>query len=116
MVIGVVMAQARRISLGHLAINFCRSCTDEEEEETVLYLLGTCPALCYSRKIHLGAYYIHNLSNLSNIDIDSLCCFIISFRWFQDYGIVSANCDITMGSMGPKSVHPVHLGGRRTIF
>ena len=55
MVVGVITGHwimgthARRIGPGHLANDFCRSCRDEEEEETVPHLLGTCPALCQSR-------------------------------------------------------------------
>ena len=50
-VIGVIMwhciigTHARHIGVGHLANDFCRSCGDEEEDETILYLLCTCPAL-----------------------------------------------------------------------
>ena len=52
----------RRIGLGHLGNYFCRSCVDEEENETVLYLLCTCPALGRRKKSHLGAFYMENLN------------------------------------------------------
>ena len=59
-------------------------CRDDEGEETVLHLLETRPALCQMIKIHLGAYYIDDLSDLSNIDVGSLSLFIVSFRRFRD--------------------------------
>ena len=46
----IMDTHARRIGLGHLASDFCRSCTGEEEEETVRHLLGTCADLCRERK------------------------------------------------------------------
>ena len=74
----------RRIGVGHLANDFCRSCRDEEEEETVPHLLGTCPALCQRRKKYLDAYYMDNLKELSRIDTGSLNRFIRSSEWFQN--------------------------------
>ena len=56
----------------HLAKDLCRSCRDEEEEEMVLRILGTGPALFQRRKRQLSAYYIDELSDLSNIDFGSL--------------------------------------------
>ena len=60
MVVGVTTGHcimgthAWRIGIGHLANDFFRSCRDEEKEEAVLQLLGTCPAICQRRKKHIG--------------------------------------------------------------
>lgn len=62
-------AHAKPMYLPHLANDLCRSCMDEEEEERMLHLLGTCPALCVRRKRYLGAYNFENLQNLSGIDM-----------------------------------------------
>ena len=53
----IMGTHAKRLSLGHFANDFCRRCRDEEEEETVLHLAGTCPNLCKRRRKYLGAYY-----------------------------------------------------------
>ena len=75
---------ARRIGVGHLANAFFISCRDEVEEETVLDLLGTCPAVCQKRTRHLDAYYIDFLGDLSKIDVGSLRRFNVSSSWFKD--------------------------------
>ena len=74
---------SRRIDLGHLANNFCRSCRDEEEE-TVPYLPATCTDL-YQRRKYLGAYYMDGLEKLSRFDIGSLNRLIGSSVWFFFY-------------------------------
>ena len=65
-------APAWRNGVGRLANYFYRSCRYKKEKDTVLHLLGTFPALCQRRKAHLVAYHIHDLGNLSNIDVDCL--------------------------------------------
>ena len=64
------------IFIRYLKNKFCRSCRDKEE--TVLHLLGTCPALCKRTKRYLGAYYTDDLSDMLNIDFRSLSRFIVS--------------------------------------
>ena len=68
--------------MGHLANDFCRSCSEEKEEEIVTHLLGTYRAIRQRRKRRLGAYYIDDQSDLLKIDFGSLSRFIVSFRWF----------------------------------
>ena len=68
--------------LGLFANDFCRSCMDEEEEETIPHLLCFCPALSRRRKLHLGAPYYNDIGDLMNIDIKSLLRFIRSSNWF----------------------------------
>lgn len=60
------------MGLGHSTNDFWRSCRDKEKEETILYLLGICSALCLITKSHLGAYYYRNLCELSCINLGSL--------------------------------------------
>ena len=60
---------ARSIDLEQLAIGFCRSCRDEEDEQSVLQLLCICQVLCQRRNKYLGAYYMDFLEKLSRIDI-----------------------------------------------
>ena len=52
------------IGLGHLANDFCRSCGDEEKDETILHLLCTWHVLGQRR--HLGAYIMQQLDELSS--------------------------------------------------
>ena len=62
-----------------ISIHFHRSFRNEEKEET---------ALCQRRKKHLGAYYIHDLLDLSNIEVCSLSRFIGNSKWSQHYGCI----------------------------
>ena len=55
---------ARRIGLKLLVNDFCRSYGDKEENETILHLLYTCPALGANRKRYLEAYYMQDLDEL----------------------------------------------------
>ena len=74
---------ANCIGLGHLANNFCRSCRDEEEEETFPHWLGTYPTLCQRRRKYLGTYNIDDLEDLSRIEISSINRFIRRSKWSQ---------------------------------
>ena len=47
----------RPIGLGQIVNDFCRSCS-KKEDETILHLLCTYPAIGQRRKRHLGAYYM----------------------------------------------------------
>ena len=84
MVVGVITGHcimgtnARRIGFGHLGNDFYRNCGDEEEEEIVPHLLGTCPHLFQRRNNYLGIYYMNDLEQLSRIDIGCLNHFIES--------------------------------------
>ena len=66
---------------GHCIMDTPANCIGpEKEEETVPYLLGTCPALLQRRRKYLRTYYVSNLEELSRIDTGSLNCFIRSFE------------------------------------
>jgi len=60
---------------------FCRSCRDEEEEETVEHLICFCPALCRLRLKHLGKPFIHDLTEISEINPKNISAFIKSSGW-----------------------------------
>lgn len=70
------------IRLGVPSNDFCRSCMDEEEEETIQHLLCTCPALSNRRNIYLGNFFFDNTSELATIDVRCLSRFIDSTKWF----------------------------------
>jgi len=48
---------------------FCKSCRDEEEEETVEHLFCFCPALCRRRLKHLGNPFIDDLTEIAEINV-----------------------------------------------
>jgi len=63
---------------GRLKYDFCRSCRDEEEEETVEHLLCFCPALCRPRLKHLRSPFIDDLTEISDINLKNISAFIKS--------------------------------------
>lgn len=63
--------------------DFCRSCRDEEEEETMVHLLCHCPALSRKRFSAMGQPLFDNLSDLQSVGIKSLMQFINSSYWFS---------------------------------
>jgi len=56
--------------------DFCRSCRDEEQEETIEHLLCFCPALCRLRMKHLGNPFIDHLTEISGINLKNGSAFI----------------------------------------
>lgn len=72
---------ARRLRV--TAFDFCRSCQDEEEEETPQHLLLCCPAFARQRFKFLGGYSLHSLSEIGRIDPMSISSFIESTKWFK---------------------------------
>ena len=80
----IIRMHASRIDLGYLANDFCRSCGDEEEDETVLYLLCTCAALDRKRMSHLVAINMEDLNELPCMEIGNLTRFIESSGCFLD--------------------------------
>jgi len=61
--------------------DFCRSCRDEEEVETVEHLLCFCPALCRLRLKHLRSPFIDDLTEISEINLKNISAFIKSSEW-----------------------------------
>lgn len=64
--------------------DFCRSCMDEEELETIEHFVCHCPALSGQRHASLGSKELHDLSDLSDVKIQHLRSFIRSSNWFND--------------------------------
>ena len=80
----IMGTHARRIDLGHLANDFCRSCRDVEgmgREGGYPSLAGYIPGFFQRGRKYLLNYYIDNLKELSRIDIGSLNRFIRSSEW-----------------------------------
>ena len=58
-----------------LSNDFCRSCGDEEEVESIEHLLCLCPALSRRRRATLGSYFFVELANLADVGIRQLLSF-----------------------------------------
>ncbi|KAM8702144.1 hypothetical protein ACLKA7_005588 [Drosophila subpalustris] len=61
--------------------NFCRSCRDEEEEESPEHFFCSCPALSNRRLRTLGKPFLDDLSGLSAIPPRKIALFIQSSNW-----------------------------------
>ncbi|KAI8115864.1 hypothetical protein CVS40_11986 [Lucilia cuprina] len=70
---------ARRIGLPFN--DYCMSCQNENEEETITHLLCDCPALAEARFQTLGLTYFGDLTELSNIKLERLLEFIYLSNW-----------------------------------
>nr|pir hypothetical protein - fruit fly (Drosophila miranda) transposon TRIM [Drosophila miranda] len=70
---------ASRLSIPHN--DFCRSCRDEEEEESVLHFFCHCPALGNRRLRILGAAFLADISGLSEIKPGTLSKYIQATGW-----------------------------------
>ena len=77
----LIGSHARRFNVP--AFDFCRSCLDEEEEESPQHLLLHCPALARLRFKHLGSYFFNSLSELVCVSPTSVSNFIRSTKWFE---------------------------------
>jgi len=58
--------------------DFCRSCRDEEEDETVEHLLCFCPALCRLRMKHFGSPFIDDPTEIVGINLKNISAFMKS--------------------------------------
>jgi ribonuclease HI len=72
---------ARRMGLQYN--DFCRSCGEVEEEESVPHFLCFCPALSHSRNLFLGSHLMGSLSELGNSNVKDVLRFVRSSKWFQ---------------------------------
>ena len=63
--------------------DFCRSCQDEEEIETIKHFLCDCPALAQRRLKHLGAPFFSDILMLSEIPPCRMANFIKSSGWCE---------------------------------
>lgn len=66
--------------------DFCRSCRDEEEVETMVHLFCQCPALSRKRFLILGRPELDDLSDLRSVSIRDLMLFIKNSNWFSLQG------------------------------
>ena len=64
------------------ANDFCRSCRDEEEPETVEHLLCGCPALMRNRLSILGDTFFEGLGEVGRVDPLRILSFVRRARWF----------------------------------
>ncbi|KAL7725810.1 hypothetical protein ACLKA6_017640 [Drosophila palustris] len=63
--------------------DFCRSCGDVEEMESVQHLLCDCPALQRRRNRFLGKPFFVDLGSLANVRLEDLAHFLDSTGWFH---------------------------------
>lgn len=68
--------------LGVPSNEFCRSCRDERETESIVHLLCECPALKERRLACLGARFFDDLDDLAEIALMDLNRFIQRSGWF----------------------------------
>lgn len=71
---------AERLRIPHN--DYCRSCRDEEEIESVRHLLCECPALANRRMRTLGSHFFTELEDLRKIELKDLLRFISLSGWF----------------------------------
>lgn len=72
---------AGRLGIPHN--DYCRSCRDEEEEETVEHLLCSCVALCRKRYSTLGLASLSSLSEITKLGLTSVNSFIKAAGWLN---------------------------------
>lgn len=63
--------------------DFCRSCRDEEEEESIQHFLCECPGLARRRFNALGEPFFNDLEEVSSLQLGRLTKFINSSGWFE---------------------------------
>ncbi|EDW38656.1 GL15379 [Drosophila persimilis] len=61
--------------------DFCRSCRDEDEEETVEHLICSCPALRRRRLHHLGSAFLNHIWEMSTLCPRKIANFIRASVW-----------------------------------
>lgn len=64
--------------------DYCRSCQDEGEEETIEHLFCNCPALAQKRRSILGQPFFESLLELKSTGVRTLMLFINSSKWFKE--------------------------------
>lgn len=63
--------------------DFCRSCRDEEEPESVRHLLCECPALQRRRLATLGRRFFEEMEEIGRLDPRCILDFVKRSGWFQ---------------------------------
>lgn len=68
---------------GRASQDYCRSCGNEEELETIKHFLCECPALERVRLLHLGSPLFKELEELTNLEITDILNFAKATKWFN---------------------------------
>ena len=77
----LIGTHAERLAVAHN--DFCRSCEDEEEPESIQHLLCNCPALMRNRHELLGSCFLTNLTEVAKLKTKKVICFVESTKWFS---------------------------------
>jgi len=70
------------LRLGLSNHDFCRSCKQIDEEESIEHLLCFCPAHNLKRFHTLGSYTLPNLEAIQGVRIQKLLCFLRRTKYF----------------------------------
>ena len=70
------------IGFEHISNEFCSRCRGKEIEETVLHILGSCPAPCQRSN-----WDVRRSTGVVKHLYCSLSLFIRLFEWFRNWGI-----------------------------
>ncbi|XP_055856174.1 uncharacterized protein LOC129919340 [Episyrphus balteatus] len=70
------------IRMGVFAPDFCRSCQDVEEIESIKHLLCECPNLQTNRLRFFGTRFVEELDDLAQVPMANMRKFIESTGWF----------------------------------
>ncbi|XP_055857796.1 uncharacterized protein LOC129920526 [Episyrphus balteatus] len=70
------------IRMGVFSPDFCRSCQDEEEIESIKHLLCDCPNLQTNRLRYFGKRFVGQLDDLEQVSMANMRKFIESTGWF----------------------------------
>jgi len=76
----LIGTHALRLGLSHH--DFCRSCKQIGEEESIEHLLCFCPANNLKRFQTLGSYTLPNLAAIQGVSIQKLLCFLKITKYF----------------------------------
>jgi len=76
----LIGTHALRLGLSHH--DFCRSCKQIDEEESIEHLLCFCPAHNLKRFQTLGSYTLPNLAAIQDVRLQKLLCFLRRTKYF----------------------------------
>jgi len=76
------LLNAHRLGLSNH--DFCGSCKQIDEEESIEHLLCFCPAHNLKRFQTLGSYTLPNLAAIQGVSIQKLLCFLRRTKYFAN--------------------------------
>jgi len=79
---GNCLIRSRALRLGLSYHDFCRSCKQIDEEESIEHLLCFCPAHNLKRFQTLDSYTLPNLAAIQGVSIQKLLCFLRRTKYF----------------------------------